>query len=89
MKFNVNDVKDVAKLKELGADVSGSVSKNTTAVIAGAEAGSKLSNANKLGVKVMSEEQFLKIALLLGLLLIILLRLKISLKIPSSVRQVS
>ncbi len=45
-------------LLDLGAKVTGSVSKNTTALLAGAEAGSKLSKAEKLGVKVYTEEQF-------------------------------
>lgn len=47
------------KLKALGADVTESVSKNTTAVIAGAEAGSKLSKAEKLGVAVYGEKELL------------------------------
>ncbi len=47
-----------AKIKELGGDVSESVSKKTTAVIAGAEAGSKLAKAQKLGVRVMDEDEF-------------------------------
>ena len=50
-----------AKLKELGADVSESVSKKTTAVIAGAEAGSKLTKAEKLGVQILNEQEFLKL----------------------------
>ncbi len=45
------------KLQALGAKVTGSVSKKTTAVIAGEKAGSKLTKAEKLGVAVLSEEQ--------------------------------
>ncbi|MFK8067502.1 MAG: NAD-dependent DNA ligase LigA [Gammaproteobacteria bacterium] len=46
-----------AQLQALGAKVSGSVSKNTTAVIAGEKAGSKLEKAEKLGIKILSEEE--------------------------------
>lgn len=45
------------KLQQLGAKVSGSVSKKTTVVVAGAEAGSKLTDAQKLAVPVWAEEQ--------------------------------
>lgn len=48
-----------AQLEALGAKVSGSVSKNTTAVFAGEKAGSKLTKAEKLGVKIYDEEELL------------------------------
>ena len=47
-----------AKLESLGAKVSGSVSKKTDYVIAGEEAGSKLTKAQDLGVKTISEDEF-------------------------------
>lgn len=55
-----------ALAERLGASVSGSVSKKTDLVVAGPEAGSKLTKANDLGVKVLDEAQFLE--LLKGLL---------------------
>ena len=48
------------KIINLGGKVSGSVSQNTSYVIAGEEAGSKLKNAEKLGVKVIGEKEFLE-----------------------------
>ena len=48
-----------AALERLGAKVSGSASKKTTAVIAGAEAGGKLEKARKLGVETLDEAGFL------------------------------
>ena len=50
-----------AALKELGAKVSGSVSKRTSYVVAGAAAGSKLTKAQQLGVPVLDEAALLQI----------------------------
>lgn len=50
-----------ALLESLGARVSGSVSKKSNYVVAGAEAGSKLDKAQELGVTVLDELQFLRL----------------------------
>ncbi len=49
------------RLQALGATVSGSVSKKTDFVIVGEEPGSKYDKARELGVKTLSEKEFLKL----------------------------
>lgn len=46
------------KVRELGADVSESVSKKTTYVVVGEDPGSKADKARDLGVKILSEDEF-------------------------------
>jgi len=53
-----DDVKK--KIIENGGRVSSSVSKNTDFLLAGDEAGSKYKEAEKLGIKIISEQEFLK-----------------------------
>ena len=55
-KYSRKQIKE--KLEMLGAKVAGSVSKKTDYVIAGEEAGSKLTKAQELGVKVITEDEF-------------------------------
>lgn len=54
-----NDAKDI--IEKLGAKATSSVSKSTTFVLAGEEAGSKLEKANDLGIKVIDEEKFIEL----------------------------
>ncbi len=49
------------KIRELGGDVSESVSKKTSYVVAGSDPGSKYEKAKQLGVKTISEKEFLEI----------------------------
>jgi hypothetical protein len=46
-------------IEDLGGTVSDSVSSKVNLVIAGEDAGSKLAKANKLGIKVITEQEFL------------------------------
>lgn len=58
--MNRNDAKKIAE--SLGAKVTGSVSANTDFVVAGENAGSKLTRANELGIRVLSEDEFKQMA---------------------------
>lgn len=47
-------------IENFGGKASGSVSKKTSYVLAGEEAGSKLTKAHELGVQIITEEEFLE-----------------------------
>ena len=51
-----------AILQRMGAKVTGSVSAKTSALLAGEKAGSKLAKAEKLGVRVVTEDEFNELA---------------------------
>ncbi|KXZ40382.1 DNA ligase (NAD+) [Alkalithermobacter thermoalcaliphilus JW-YL-7 = DSM 7308] len=55
-KFKRNQAKEI--IESLGGNVTSSVSKNTSFVLAGSDAGSKLQKATELGIKVIDEEKF-------------------------------
>ena len=55
-KYSRNEASDI--IERFGGKTSGSVSKKTTYVLAGEDAGSKLDKANSLGITVISEEEF-------------------------------
>jgi DNA ligase (NAD+) len=55
-KYKRHEIEEL--IEQHGGRASGSVSKKTDYLIAGAEAGSKLEKANKLGVKVLTEAEF-------------------------------
>jgi len=64
-KYEREDLKAI--LEKLGAKVSGSVSKNTSVVVVGASAGSKLDKARELGIETWDEPLLLKTLAALGL----------------------
>ena len=58
-KYSRNEASDI--IEKLGGKTSGSVSKKTTYVLAGEDAGSKLTKAQSLGVTVITEDDFEKL----------------------------
>jgi DNA ligase (NAD+) len=58
---NLKREEAAAKIEAAGGKVSGSVSKKTDYVVAGAEAGSKLDKARALGVKIINEAELLRL----------------------------
>ena len=58
--MNIDRTEAQSIVRKLGGEVSSSVSKNTTYVVAGNEAGSKLEKAKKLNIKIINEQEFLE-----------------------------
>ncbi|MCD6086324.1 hypothetical protein J7J37_02085, partial [bacterium] len=58
-KFSREEAKKI--IRELGGDVSSTVSKNVNYVVVGKEPGSKYEKAKKLGLKIINEEEFLNL----------------------------
>ncbi len=58
-KFSRSEIEKL--IKDLGGKAAGSVSKKTDYLVCGEDAGSKLEKAKELGVKVLSEGEFLKL----------------------------
>ena len=57
-KFSRNEASEI--IEKFGGKASGSVSKKTSYVLAGEEAGSKLNKAEELGIPIISEEEFIE-----------------------------
>ncbi len=58
--MKMDRIKAQERVRELGGEVSSSVSKNTTFVVAGENAGSKLDKAKELNVQIIDESKFLE-----------------------------
>lgn len=58
-RFSRQEASEMVEAK--GGKVSSSVSKKTSFLVAGSQAGSKLDKANELGIKVLTQDEFLKI----------------------------
>ena len=55
-KYSRNEASDI--IEKMGGKTSGTVSKKTTYVLAGEQAGSKLTKAQNLGIEIISEDDF-------------------------------